>query len=317
MKIIFLGTPGFAVPSLQLLVENGYDVVAVVTAPDKQAGRGLQIKGSAVKEYAISKGLRVLQPVKLSDPVFLDEVRALKADLQIVVAFRMMPEALWNMPPLGTFNLHASLLPLYRGAAPINRAVMNGEKMTGVTTFFLKHEIDTGDIIFREETEIGPNDTAGELHDKLMISGAKLVLKTVQSIQSGTVKEVPQSALVAPGEILKSAPKLFAPDFKIDWNRKAADIHNQIRGLSPFPGAITSLINKEGQSFQLKVFRSELTGIAATTPPGTLQTGSKQLLVSCGDELISLIEIQQEGKKRLSASSFLAGFRMEKEWHLE
>ncbi len=219
MKIIYYGTPEFAVPSLNILVENGYDVVAVVTAPDKPAGRGQQLTFSAVKEYALSKGLKVLQPEKLKAQSFLDEVKSLQADLQIVVAFRMMPEVLWSMPPLGTFNLHGSLLPQYRGAAPINRAVMNGEKVTGLTTFFLQQEIDTGSIIFREEVPIGENESAGELHDRMMQIGATLVLKTVQQIEKGKIEAKPQSSFFNSTDDLKHAPKIFKDDCKLNFSK--------------------------------------------------------------------------------------------------
>ena len=314
MRIIFLGTPAFAVPSLDILVQNGYDIAAVITAPGKQAGRGLQVKQSAIKEYADSKGIKTLQPLKLNDPEFLEEVRSLKTDLQIVVAFRMMPEALWNMPPHGTVNLHGSLLPNYRGAAPINRAIMNGELMTGVTTFFLKHEIDTGNILFRTEIPIGPDTTAGELHDEMMHVGAELILKTVKAIENGTAAETPQQNFVKDGEILKPAPKLFPEDFKIDWNHTAGSIHNQIRGLSPFPGSFTGLNDLAGNKIQLKIYRSHLTGIPSSDLPGTLSFENGRFFISCNGSLLEILELQQEGKKRMDAKSFLLGFRKDKGW---
>ena len=314
MKIVFLGTPEFAVPSLEILVKNQYNISAVITAPDKKAGRGLNIKASAVKEYAVSAGLTILQPEKLTDPAFISELKSLHADLFIVVAFRMLPEAVWKMPPLGTFNLHSSLLPQYRGAAPINRVIMNGEKETGITTFFLKHEIDTGDILFREKILIHPNETAGDLHDRLKVTGAELVLKTVRSIENGSIKEIPQEKLVSPGEQLKTAPKIFSSDCNIDWSRPAQAIHNQVRGLSPFPGAFTWLKDSSSNILMLKIYRSALTDVASVETPGTVIISEKKLLLQCGDRLLELLEVQQEGKKRISAAEFLRGFRAEKGW---
>ncbi|MFN3316928.1 MAG: methionyl-tRNA formyltransferase, partial [Raineya sp.] len=235
MRIIFMGTPEFAVPSLQVLVENGYNIVGVVTAPDKPAGRGKQMQVSEVKQYALSQNLPILQPEKLKSPDFLAELQALKADLQVVVAFRMLPEVVWAMPPIGTFNLHASLLPKYRGAAPINWAIINGETETGVTTFFLQHEIDTGNIIFQEKEPISPTDTAGSLYQRLMHKGAKLVLKTVQTIEKGDVQTFPQV-----GEITH-APKIFRETCQIDWNKTSTEIYNFVRGLAPYPAAWTTL----------------------------------------------------------------------------
>src|SRR4051812_34554046 len=232
MKIVFMGTPDFAVESLDILVKNKYTIVGVITAPDKPAGRGQQLQQSAVKQYALANGLKTLQPEKLKDPDFLKELASLNADLQIVVAFRMLPEVVWNMPRLGTFNLHGSLLPQYRGAAPINRAVMNGEKETGVSTFFLQQEIDTGKIIFRESTPIGENETAGDVHDRLMEIGAALVLKTVKAIEKNEYPQVDQSELIASGEKEKHAPKIFKDDCRISWEKSLEQIHDHIRGLS-------------------------------------------------------------------------------------
>jgi methionyl-tRNA formyltransferase len=314
MKIIFLGTPEFAVPSLDILVKNGYEVVAIVTAPDKPAGRGQKMQESDVKQYAISKGIKVLQPIKLGDPAFLEEVRALNADLQIVVAFRMMPVALWSMPKYGTVNLHGSLLPNYRGAAPINRAIMNGEKETGVTTFFLKHEIDTGDIIFREAIPIDPNETAGELHDRLKILGAELVLKTVNAIASNSVKELPQTDFIQPNEVLKIAPKIFKEDCKLDFTKSVVELHNHVRGLSPFPGAFFEIQLEDGSSIQIKVYRS-LPEVAGTVLTHELLTDGKNYIkVSAADGFIYLNELQLPGKKRLTAVELLRGFKFDSNW---
>src|SRR5471030_1888958 len=243
MRIVFMGTPEFAVASLDALVKAGLEVVGVITAPDKPAGRGQKLSESAVKQYAVANGLKVLQPEKLKNPEFLEELKSLKADLQVVVAFRMLPEVVWNMPPRGTLNLHASLLPQYRGAAPINWAIINGEKESGVTTFFLKHEIDTGDILFTEKVTLNGHETAGELHDRLMNKGAGLLVKTVKGVESGRYSEHPQSQLIEGAE-LKHAPKIFKEDCLIDWNNTAENIYNKIRGLSPSPTAYTVFNDK-------------------------------------------------------------------------
>jgi methionyl-tRNA formyltransferase len=314
MKIIFLGTPEFAVPSLDILVKNGYDIVAVITVPDKPAGRGQKLHESDVKRYAVANGIKVLQPIKLSDPIFLEEVRSLNADLQIVVAFRMMPVALWSMPKYGTVNLHGSLLPHYRGAAPINRAIMNGETETGVTTFFLKHEIDTGDIIFRESLPIDPNETAGELHDRMMILGADLILKTVNSIASNNVKEIPQSEFIVPNSTLKIAPKIFKEDCKLDFTKSVAELHNHVRGLSPFPGAYLELQQEDGSIIPIKVFRSlpELAGTVLTHE--LLTDGKNYIKVSAADGFLYINELQLPGKKRLTAVELLRGFKFDNNW---
>eukprot|EP01133_Synstelium_polycarpum_P013969 gene13969-16471_t len=268
MKIVFMGTPDFAVASLDALFKAGFEIAAVVTAADKPAGRGQKLSESAVKKYAQEKGLKVLQPVRLKDPEFIAELHDLKADLQVVVAFRMLPEAVWSMPPKGTINLHASLLPQYRGAAPINHAIINGEKESGVTTFFLKHEIDTGDIIFSEKVSIGPQDTAGELHDQLMQTGAGLLVKTVQAIADGNYTEQPQPQAAD----LKHAPKIFKDFCQIDWNQSAGLIHNLIRGLSPYPTAFTRLNDKT-----LKIFRAEIEEKEPGIAPGGFLTDGKRL----------------------------------------
>ena len=300
LRIIFMGTPDFAVPSLDILLQNNYNVVGVVTAPDKPAGRGMELQQSAVKKYAVENNLHVLQPEKLKNPAFLEELRSLQADLQIVVAFRMLPEVVWNMPPLGSVNLHGSLLPQYRGAAPINWAVINGEKETGVTTFKLKHEIDTGDIIFSEKVEILPNDNAGTLHDKLMETGAQLIVKTVTAIQSGTVVTTPQS-----GTSEKTAPKIFKENCLIDWNKPTEQIHNFIRGLSPYPGAYTMLRGK-----MLKIFESEKIITQHHHVAGEFITDNKSAIqFTTSDGYINVLSLQAEGKKRMTAEEFLRGWR--------
>jgi methionyl-tRNA formyltransferase len=269
MKIIFMGTPQFAVASLDALIKAGCDVVAVVTAPDKPAGRGQKLNESAVKQYAVANGIKVLQPEKLKDPEFLHELKSLHADLQVVVAFRMLPEVVWSMPPRGTINLHASLLPQYRGAAPINWVLINGEKESGVTTFFLKHEIDTGDILFTEKITLTGDETAGDLHDRLMHKGAGLLVKTVKGVESGRYNEHPQSALLD-GVELKHAPKIFKEDCLIDWQQPAESIYNKIRGLSPYPTAYTFLNDKI-----LKVFNATFETAKPHIQPGGFLTDNK------------------------------------------
>ncbi len=305
-KILFSGTPDFAVESLKILVENGYNICGVITAPDKPAGRGMQMQQSAVKKYALSKDLNILQPEKLKDAAFLSEVASLKADLHIVVAFRMMPEQLWSMPRLGTLNLHASLLPQYRGAAPINRAIMNGETTTGVTTFFLKHEIDTGDIILSDKVDIGPTETAGELHDRLMHIGAALVLKTVQQIEKGNLSTTPQKSITSE---LKHAPKIFKNDCIINWSDKTSTVFNQIRGLSPYPGAFTMLEDKNGKTLTLKIYSALLLESKELSEAGKIISDNKSFLnIATSDGIISIKELQIEGKKRMSVEDFLRGF---------
>lgn len=299
MRLIYFGTPAFAACSLERIVQDGYEVVAVVTAPDKPAGRGLQLRESEVKQAAIRLGLPVMQPVNLKSEEFQSALRALDADLGVVIAFRMMPEAVWSMPRLGTFNLHASLLPAYRGAAPINRAIMNGETKTGVTTFFLRHEIDTGDLLLQQETAIGPDETAGELHDRLMWMGADLVAATLKGIQEGNLQPIPQGS----AEGLPIAPKIFQEDCRIDWSRSAQEVHNQIRGLSPFPGAFT-----EWQGMGIKVYRSRLAEEATPGPGVFFRAASNRLCAGCGQGAVELLEVQPQGKKRMAASDFLNGW---------
>lgn len=308
MRIIFMGTPEFAVASLDALVKAGMDVVAVVTAPDKPSGRGQQLSQSAVKQYAVLHQIKTLQPEKLKNETFLTELRDLKADLQVVVAFRMLPEVVWNMPPKGTVNLHASLLPQYRGAAPINWAVINGEHQTGVTTFFLKQEIDTGDIILVDKVSIAETDNAGDVHDKLMQTGANLLVKTVQIIEDNGVKEVPQAELIADKEnvVLKHAPKIFKNDCLINWIQPTANIYNFIRGLSPYPAAFTHLNNKV-----LKIFKAEKQLAEVAILPGGFLTDYKTFLkFACTDGFILVKEVQLEGKKRMTVEEFLRGVKL-------
>lgn len=302
MKIVFMGTPDFAVASLDALVQANFDIVAVVTAPDKPAGRGQKLNESAVKKYAAEKSIPVLQPEKLKNPEFLEALKSYQADLQVVVAFRMLPEVVWNMPPKGTINLHGSLLPQYRGAAPINHAIINGEKGSGVTTFFLTHEIDTGDIILSDRTPIGDDETAGELHDKLMVIGANLLVKTVTAIASGDFTEQPQPQ----SDELKHAPKIFKEDCKIDWNNPSAKVHNLIRGLSPYPTAFTMLNEKT-----IKIFKAEHEDTEpAIAAGGFLTDGKTYLKFATKDGFIKLLDIQFEGKKRMLIEDFLRGMRL-------
>lgn len=316
LRIIFMGTPDFAVASLEALVKSKCNIVAVVTAPDKPAGRGMKLQESPVKKYAVRNHIKVLQPEKLKNQGFLNELRSLNADLQIVVAFRMLPEVVWNMPKMGTINVHASLLPQYRGAAPINWAIINGEKETGITTFKLQQEIDTGNILLQEKIEIGENETAGELHDRLKELGAQVLLKTVEGLAEGTLAETPQSAIgysqLATEETLpthdsrlKSAPKIFTKTCEIDWHKKADEIHNLVRGLSPYPAAFTELGDKS-----IKVFRSEKEMILPTTRIGHWESDKKSYLkFACPDGYILLKDVQMEGKKRMIIEDFLRGYR--------
>jgi len=310
LRIVFMGTPEFAVESLRALVEGGYSVAGVVTMPDKPVGKHQSIlQASAVKQYALSQNLPILQPEKLKDPEFIEQLRAWNADLQIVVAFRMLPEAVWNMPRLGTFNLHASLLPQYRGAAPINWAIINGEKETGVTTFFLTHEIDTGQIIFREKIPIADTDNAGEIHDRLMQLGARLVVQTVDAILEDAVRPIPQSEMTN-GEELKPAPKIFKETCCIRWNQPVETIYNFIRGLAPFPGAWTELTSSQGNTFNLKIFETEKIIESHDLPPGTIRSDGKKLFdVGATDGFIRIKNLQQAGKKRMEVGDFLLGAR--------
>ncbi len=309
LRIVFLGTPEFAVESLSRLVEGGYNIVGVVTMPDKPAGRGHRMFQSPVKEYAVAHGLHLMQPVKLKDESFIAELRSLRADLFIVIAFRMLPEVVWQMPRLGTFNLHASLLPRYRGAAPINRAVMNGDKETGVTTFFLKHEIDTGDIIAQERIEIGEDENVGSVHDRLMMLGADLTINTVNSIIDGTLTTIAQENLLH-GEEPTPAPKIFKEGCRIDWNRPARDVANLVRGLSPYPGAWTALIADEENAGDVKIFSGKAVE-GCKLKPGEVRLTSDDLTVGCGDGTAYRVDsLQVPGKRRMATADFLRGNRL-------
>jgi methionyl-tRNA formyltransferase len=305
LRIVFLGTPEFAVASLDALCNAGYNIVGVVTAPDKPAGRGMKLQESAVKKYATEKNIKTLQPEKLKNAEFLQELKSLNADLQVVVAFRMLPEVVWNMPPLGTINVHGSLLPQYRGAAPINWAIINGEKETGVTTFKLKHEIDTGDILLQEIISISEDETAGEVHDRMKEAGAKLLVKTVAGLADGSLKETPQASITTVS--LKHAPKIFTETCKINWSKSVDEVHNLIRGLSPYPAAFTEL---EGKT--LKIFRSKKERTEPQNAVGSFQTDKKTFLkFTCPDGYIQIEELQLEGKKKMKTEDFLRGFRFE------
>ncbi len=308
LRIVFMGTPEFAVPSLDKLVQAGYNIVGVITAPDKPAGRGLNLQQSAIKKFALEKGLKILQPEKLKAPEFLEELKSLQADLQVVVAFRMLPEVVWNMPPMGTINLHGSLLPQYRGAAPINWAIINGEKETGATTFKLQHAIDTGGILLQEKIQIGEEETAGELHDRMKESGADLLVKTVNGLIDGSLKEIPQTNLATgnrqPTTDLKHAPKLSTETSKINWNKNVDEVYNLIRGLSPHPAAFTFLNSKT-----LKIYKAKKENIKPTIAPGNFETDKKAFLkFACTSGYINITELQLEGKKRMSVTEFLRGY---------
>lgn len=305
MRIIFMGTPDFAVATLKALVENQFEVVAVVTAPDKPTGRGLKLSESPVKKYALSEGLPVLQPEKLRNKAFLAELASYRAELQIVVAFRMLPEAVWNMPPRGTINLHGSLLPKYRGAAPINWAIINGEKTTGVTTFFIEKEIDTGKIIFHREIPIGPNETAGELHDRMMEVGATLVVDTVKALNQG---HFPQTEQVFT-EDLPVAPKIFKETTEIDWTKSAEVLHNFIRGLSPYPGAWTTLQGKQVKIFLCRPLAGLPEGMDSIPGTAWFTDHKQQLVAATGAGYLHILSLQMEGKKRMQTEEFLRGYR--------
>ena len=307
-RIVYMGTPEFAVAPLEALIAKGYDVVGVVTVADKPSGRGLKVNESAVKKYAVEHGIPVLQPLKLKDPEFLEALKAWKADLFVVVAFRMLPKEVWTMPKKGTFNLHAALLPQYRGAAPINWAVINGEHRTGVTTFMIDEDIDTGGIMYREECLIGPDDTVGDVHDRLMAMGAPLVVQTVESIMQGTVEQRVQRSFIQGDEVLRSAPKLTRELQHIDWDDTTKHVYDLIRGLSPYPTAFTELIGADGKPVQLKIFKAEK--MEAHAEPGTvLSDGKTYLAIATADGAISIKDLQLSGKKRMEVGAFLLGFR--------
>ena len=303
LRIIFLGTPDFAVASLDALFTAGCNIVGVITAPDKPAGRGMKLNESAVKKYAVEKGLHVLQPEKLKNPKFLSTLKALNADLQVVVAFRMLPELVWNMPPLGTINVHGSLLPQYRGAAPINWVIINGEKETGVTTFKLQHDIDTGDILLQAKIIIEENETAGELHDRMKVIGAKVLVETITGLIEGSLIEKPQASISL--NDLRHAPKLFTETCSINWSNTCNQIHNLTRGLSPFPGAQTKLQDKV-----LKIYKSSKEVVIPSHAAGEWTTDSKSFLkFACADGYVHVKELQLEGKKKMMIEDFLRGFR--------
>ncbi|MEY4703745.1 MAG: hypothetical protein RIR96_1642 [Bacteroidota bacterium] len=308
LKLVFMGTPDFAVASLKTLHESGCNIVGVVTAPDKPAGRGMQLQQSAVKQYAVEKGLYVMQPEKLKSAEFISELKSLNADMQIVVAFRMLPEIVWDMPPMGTINVHGSLLPQYRGAAPINWTVINGEKQTGVTTFKLQHEIDTGNILLSEIIPIGADENAGSVHDRMMIIGAELLLKTIKGICENTIQEKSQQSIHEAGsESLKHAPKIFTETCAIDWSKSGSSIHNLIRGLSPFPGAFTQIDGK-----RLKIYSGTFQKEADILSPlgSTLSDGKSEMKFICGDGYYLVHELQLEGKKRMGTEEFLRGYKI-------
>ena len=309
LRIVYMGTPDFAVESLRCLVEGGYNVVGVVTGPDKAVGRhGSVLQPTPVKQYAVEHGLRVLQPEKLKDEAFIEELRSLEADLQIVVAFRMLPEVVWSMPRLGTFNLHASLLPQYRGAAPINWAVINGDTETGVTTFFLKHEIDTGAVIRQVRVPISDTDCVGDVHDRLMLLGGRVVCETVDAIIDGSAEATPQEEMIT--EELRPAPKIFKDTCRIDWNRPAKQVYDFIRGLSPYPAAWTTLVAPDGAEIVLKIYETEKT-TTNSKPCGTVETDGKTYLrVYTAEGALNLLSLQLAGKKRMAVEDFLRGSRV-------
>jgi len=311
IRIIYMGTPEFAVAPLERLLDNGCNVVAVVTAPDRPAGRGKKIRLSAVKEFAMARNLTILQPENLKDPGFITQLRQLAPDLQVVVAFRMLPELVWAIPPMGTFNLHASLLPDYRGAAPINHVIINGESRTGVTTFLIDAQIDTGNILLQEETPIGASETAGELHDRLMAMGAELVLKTTGKLAGGGLMARLQDEWIKPGTNLRKAPKIHKEDCGIDWTRPGKDIFNLVRGLSPFPGAFT-ILEREGSGRTLcKIFSSDFERASHHHPAGRIITdGKKEMKVAVKDGFLNIFNLQQEGKRRMETGDFLAGINL-------
>lgn len=308
LKIVYMGTPEFAVAPLQKLVEKGYKVVGVITAPDRPAGRGKKIRFSAVKEYALSRELPLLQPENLKNPDFIEELKALNPDLQIVVAFRMLPELVWSLPTLGTFNLHASLLPDYRGAAPINHALINGEVKTGVTSFLIDAKIDTGNILLQEEISIGEDESAGELHDKLMELGADLVQQTVDGLAEGRLEARAQDDLISPDKALNPAPKIHKQDCRINWSRPGKEIHNLVRGLSPYPAAFTRLEKEKGQETLCKIFSTHFEAADHSLPEGSIiSEGKKEMKVAVCDGYLHILSLQQEGKRRMTTGEFLLG----------
>ena len=310
LRIVFMGTPDFAVATLGSLLINGYNVAGVVTSPDRPAGRGRKLNKSAVKEFAEESNLLIMQPDNLKDPEFVGRLKSLSPDIFIVVAFRMLPEVIWKMPKLGTFNLHASLLPQYRGAAPINHAIINGETVTGVTTFLIDEKIDTGNILLREEVPVYPFENAGDLHDRLMKHGARLVIKTMEGLSENMLPPQDQSLFMKPGELLKIAPKIFPADCILNWNNEPVTIHNFIRGLSPYPCA-RSLFKSESAEYSFKIFESQPEMTKHNITPGEIMSDGRNFLkVACRDGFISILNLQLEGKKRMNSVEFLRGFNI-------
>lgn len=310
LHIIYMGTPEFAVEPLRAILGTGYHVIAVITAPDKPAGRGQKLHMSPVKEFALQQNLKVLQPINLKDAAFISELQSLGANLMVVVAFRMLPETVWRMPEFGTLNLHASLLPQYRGAAPINHAIINGETETGLTTFFLEKEIDTGNIIYSQKLPVLPSDDAGSLHDKLMIAGGEVMLKTLKMISEGNVVPVKQEKLVGDASVLFQAPKIFKKDCLINWNNTCTQIHNFVRGLSPYPGAFTNLYAENEGIRQVKIFKTSFENSVSGSVPGTILADDKNpIAVACADGIIHIEVLQMEGKKRMMAAEFARGIQ--------
>lgn len=310
LRIVFLGTPEFAVESLSRIYNEGYNIVGVVTMPDKQAGRGHKMIQSPVKQFAVKHGLHLMQPEKLKSPEFVDELRSLNANLFIVIAFRMLPEVVWSMPELGTFNLHASLLPRYRGAAPINWAVINGDTRTGVTTFFLKHEIDTGDVIAQEAIDILPSDNVGDVHDKLMMLGADLTMKTIADIVAGTLTPIPQDTMIRDIEPTP-APKIFKDTCRLDWNRPAVQLHNMVRGLSPYPGAWSTLLDGDRTIGDVKIFETRVAPGTPSSAPGSVVIDDTSMKVATADGWLEILSLQVPGKRRMNIDEYLRGGRLE------
>jgi methionyl-tRNA formyltransferase len=317
LRIIFMGTPHFAVASLDAFIREKTNIVGVVTAPDKPAGRGQEIQQSEVKRYAIKNELNLLQPIKLNDDGFIEEIKSLQPDLIAVVAFRMLPEKLWKLPPLGTINLHASLLPDYRGAAPINWAIINGETVTGLTTFLINKDIDTGNILLQQKIRIEPDDSAGELHDRMMRIGADLLIRTVKELSENQCKPVNQDSLIKEYLKINQAPKIRREDCRIDWNINATSVFNFIRGLSPYPAAFTELVSPENNKFAIKIYKSTVITSQTSTKAGTISTDKKSFLnIDTTDGLLSLLEVQLTGRKKMGISEFLRGFPINDSWKI-
>lgn len=314
-RIVFMGTPEFAVPSLKAIIEAGYPVVGVITAPDKPAGRGKKLSPSCVKSFAEEQGIAVMQPTNLKDLQFLESLKTLSPQFQVVVAFRMLPRQVWDLPPYGTINLHASLLPQYRGAAPLNHAIMNGEKITGLTTFMLDKEIDTGNILLQRKLDIGADETVGELHDRMMTEGTGLLLETIELIRQNRVRPFKQNELIGDRGALKSAPKIFKEQCRIDWNKEGQDINNFVRGLSPYPTAYSFLNSPDKEQYLLKIYKSRFEEVPTMHPSGSIVTDGKSFLkVATKNDYLYLLEVQLAGKKRLQITDFLHGFHLDESW---